>query len=77
MARLKSHGAMKTPVFVIFIAGLFIVLAGLFSCLNRATADNQDSAGAQKAFTEAAEVLFHPRCQNCHPAGDAGREAGV
>jgi len=71
MARLKSHGAMKTPVFVIFIAGLFIVLAGLFSCLNRATADSQDIAGSQKAFAEAAEVLFHPRCQNCHPSGDA------
>ena len=71
MARLKSHGAMKTPVFVIFIAGLFIVLAGLFSCLNRATAGNQDAEGAKKAFAEAAEVLFHPRCLNCHPSGDA------
>lgn len=71
MAGPKSHGAMKTPVFVIFIAGLFIVLAGLFSCLNRATADNQDAEGAKKAFAEAAEVLFHPRCLNCHPSGDA------
>jgi len=71
MARPKSHGAMKTPVFVIFIAGLFIVLAGLFSCLNRATAGNQDAEGAKKAFAEAAEVLFHPRCLNCHPSGDA------
>ena len=71
MARPKSHGTMKTPVFVIFIAGLFIVLAGLFSCLNRATADNQDAEGAKKAFAEAAEVLFHPRCLNCHPSGDA------
>ncbi len=43
MARLKSHGRMKTPFLVILVAGLFIVLAGLFSCLNRATADNQDS----------------------------------
>jgi len=71
MARPKSHGTMKTPVFVIFIAGLFIVLAGLFSCLNRATAGNQDAEGAKKAFAEAAEVLFHPRCLNCHPSGDA------
>ena len=71
MARLKSHGRMKTPALVIVVAGIFIVLAGLLSCLNRATADNQDSAGAQKAFTEAADVLFHPRCMNCHPSGDA------
>ena len=71
MARLMNHGRMKTPALVILVAGLFIVLTGLFSCLNRATADNQDDAGAKKAFAEAAEVLFHPRCLNCHPAGDA------
>ena len=71
MARLKSHGRMKTPALVILVAGFFIVLAGLFSCLNRATADNQDTEGAKKAFAEAAEVLFHPRCMNCHPSGDA------
>ena len=71
MARLKSHGRMKTPALVIVVAGFFIVLAGLFSCLNRATADNQDTEGAKKAFAQAAEVLFHPRCLNCHPSGDA------
>jgi hypothetical protein len=71
MARLKSHERMKTPAIVIVVAGFFIVLAGLFSCLNRATADNQDTAGAKKAFAEAAEVLLHPRCMNCHPSGDA------
>jgi cytochrome c5 len=71
MARLKSHGRMKTPVLVIVAAGLFIVLAGLSSFLNRATADNQDPEGAKKAIAEAAEVLFHPRCLNCHPSGDA------
>ena len=48
MARLKSHGRMKTPFLVILVAGLFIVLAGLFSCLNRATADNQDAEGAKR-----------------------------
>ncbi len=71
MARLKSHGRMKTPVLVIVAAGLLIVMAGLFSFLNRATADNQDPEGAKKAFAEAADVLFHPRCLNCHPSGDA------
>jgi mono/diheme cytochrome c family protein len=62
---------MKTPVLVIVAAGLFIVLAVLSSFLNRATADNQDPEGAKKAIAEAAEVLFHPRCLNCHPSGDA------
>jgi hypothetical protein len=71
MGKLRSHGRMEAPVLVLLVAGLFFVLAGLFSCLNRATADNQNSAGAQKAFAEAALVLFHPRCLNCHPSGDA------
>ena len=71
MARLKNHGWTKAPALLIVAAGLVIVLAGLFSCLNRATADNQDAEGAKKAFAEAAEVLFHPRCLNCHPSGDA------
>ena len=71
MARLKNHGQTKSLPLLIVAAGLVIVLAGLFSCLNRATADNQDAEGAKKAFAEAAEVLFHPRCLNCHPSGDA------
>ena len=71
MARLKNHGQTKSLSLLIVAAGLVIVLAGLFSCLNRATADNQDAEGAKKAFAEAAEVLFHPRCLNCHPSGDA------
>lgn len=71
MARLQSHERMKTPALVIVVAGLFIVFAGLFSCLNRAAADNQDTEGAKKAFAQASEVLFHPRCLNCHPPGDA------
>jgi hypothetical protein len=41
------------------------------SGVDKAPAAAADSAGAQKAFAEAAEVLFHPRCMNCHPSGDA------
>jgi hypothetical protein len=71
MSRIQNHGRMKAPAVLIAAAGLVIVLAGLFACLNRAAADNQDAAGAKKAFSEAAAVLFHPRCLNCHPSGDA------
>jgi len=71
MAKLKNHGHTKALSLLIVAAGLVIVLAGLFSCLNRTTAGNQDAEGAKKAFAEAAEVLFHPRCLNCHPSGDA------
>jgi mono/diheme cytochrome c family protein len=30
----------------------------------------RDDAGARAAFLEAYKVLMHPRCLNCHPAGD-------
>ena len=29
-----------------------------------------DDAGSRAAFLEAYKVLMHPRCMNCHPAGD-------
>jgi cytochrome c5 len=71
MAGIQSHGRMKVPVPVVLVACLFFVLTVVPSCLIRTTANEQDDAGAKKAFAEAAEVLFHPRCQNCHPAGEA------
>jgi hypothetical protein len=30
-----------------------------------------DAAASRTAFLEAYKVLMHPRCMNCHPAGDA------
>ena len=71
MAKMHHRGRIKFPAFVTLAACLFVASASVPPFLSRAIADNQDSAGAQKAFTEAAEVLFHPRCLNCHPAGDA------
>jgi mono/diheme cytochrome c family protein len=32
---------------------------------------SRDDAGARAAFLEAYKVFMHPRCVNCHPAGDA------
>lgn len=31
----------------------------------------RDDAGARRAFEAAYPVFMHPRCMNCHPAGDA------
>jgi hypothetical protein len=37
-----------------------------------------DTAARSTAlFTEAAKVLQHPRCMNCHPAGDRPRQGDV
>ena len=35
------------------------------------SAPSRDDAGARAACLEAYKVLMHPRCVNCHPAGDA------
>lgn len=47
---------------------------GVLSCAAGQAVHSQaapDDAAARKAFLEASAVLFHPRCLNCHPAGDA------
>jgi hypothetical protein len=36
----------------------------------RAAASRKDDAGAREAFLAAYKVFMHPRCMNCHPAGD-------
>ena len=33
-------------------------------------ARQKDDAGSRAAFLEAYKVFMHPRCMNCHPAGD-------
>src|SRR5262249_39286298 len=32
--------------------------------------EQKDGAGARAAFQAAYKVFMHPRCMNCHPAGD-------
>jgi len=64
----------KEKVQKVIAVGLFFLTALL--CLSadmpgRARAADQDRIASQKAFMEASEVLLHPRCINCHPAGNA------
>jgi len=47
---------------------LLLAVAG--SSLGGSTA-SRDDAGARTAFLEAYKVFMHPRCVNCHPAGDS------
>jgi hypothetical protein len=49
---------------------------------NLATPESFDAIGDTAArsaalFTEAGKVLTHPRCVNCHPAGDRPRQGDV
>ena len=48
----------------------FLLLAVAGSSLGD-SAPSRDDAGARAAFLEAYKVFMHPRCVNCHPAGDA------
>src|SRR5881227_2978315 len=43
----------------------------LAALLLPAVSHPRDDAAARDAFRSAYTVLMHPRCMNCHPAGDA------
>ncbi|MCE5211375.1 MAG: hypothetical protein LLG40_07465 [Deltaproteobacteria bacterium] len=69
MASIQKNNRVKAPLIVVLILCVFIVLI-LASFPNRAGADHQDNEISRRAFTESGKVLFHPRCANCHPAGN-------
>jgi len=52
-----------------FLPG-FLLLAVAVSSLG-GSAPPRDDAVARAAFLEAYKVFMHPRCVNCHPAGEA------
>jgi hypothetical protein len=62
---------MKLPV--LLIAGCLFSVAGLFAARDYAanSSSARDEASAKAAFVEAYKVFMHPRCVNCHPAGDS------
>lgn len=68
-ARLKTTvGAMRGAWFVALVmAGVAI----LFAATLRAGAAKPDAETSRAAFAQVYRVLTSPRCQNCHPAGDA------
>jgi mono/diheme cytochrome c family protein len=39
--------------------------------IGQAAARPKNEAASRAAFLQAYQVLMHPRCMNCHPAGDA------
>lgn len=73
---------MRTATCIAFTAALCIAAASLGSSVMQAEprqpelrspeafARLGDQARAQALFLEAAKVLMHPRCMNCHPATD-------
>ena len=62
---------MKSSILV--LASCLFGLATVF-VVQESTANSfkaRDDATARAAFKEAYQVFMHPRCVNCHPAGDA------
>jgi hypothetical protein len=53
------------------ILGSIAILAFRASSLIAQTGANPDAAASRGAFLQVYRVLTSPRCQNCHPAGDA------
>jgi hypothetical protein len=53
------------------ILGSIAVLALLASSLKGQTDAKPDAGASRAAFLQVYRVLTSPRCQNCHPAGDA------
>jgi cytochrome c553 len=42
-----------------------------FAACTPATAQPDKAADGKQAFKTVHEAFLHPRCRNCHPAGDA------
>jgi len=59
---------MKTRSFAI---GASVLLAVATAPLTARTDDKPSAEAGRKAFVDVARVLQSPRCQNCHPDGDA------
>jgi len=61
---------------ILLIAGCLLSVAAL-SATQDSTANSskaskpRDDSASKAAFAEAYKVFMHPRCVNCHPAGDA------
>ena len=51
---------------------VFLLAAALYAAPHsRDTAPKPDAVASRQAFLQVYKVLTSPRCQNCHPAGDA------
>jgi len=53
------------------IVGIVLVILAIANSHAAPTHPAPDAAASAKAFLEVHKVFTSPRCQNCHPAGDA------
>jgi mono/diheme cytochrome c family protein len=72
----KGEGRRRIPMkqlvpWTLLVAAISLGAMALPSRETAKAAVPRDDAGSRAAFLEAYKVLMHPRCMNCHPAGDA------
>lgn len=66
----QSVGFRAFP-FTLAMASACLLLAGGFSKAHGRPSPKPDASTSKAAFLQVYRVLKSPRCQNCHPAGDA------
>ena len=64
----RKHERLEIIPAILAVFSLLVVISGGQPVVYAQTPDNAASA---KAFLTASQVFFHPRCVNCHPAGEA------
>jgi hypothetical protein len=68
----NSRGFLVEGAGILAMAAIFFAAAVLVLDTSRARGTAKpDTAASQAAFAQVYLVLTSPRCQNCHPAGDA------
>ena len=80
----RKRGESRIPRLLLIVASLALAIIGYQSRGNGEPSRviavqprpaepriQKDPAGARAAFLAAYKVFMHPRCMNCHPAGDA------
>jgi hypothetical protein len=65
-----THRSRRLP-YGLAILGSMAVLALLQCSVAAQMSEKPDAAASRAAFLQVYRVLTSPRCQNCHPAGDA------
>jgi len=64
-------GARRTPAYFVLLGCLLSAAVILGAGKPRPQNSKPDAAASREAFLQVYKVLTSPRCQNCHPAGDA------
>ena len=69
--------AVMLPLSVLTMQAVSDNSSGTLASVESFSSIADEAARSAAIFTELGKVLTHPRCVNCHPAGDRPRQADV